>query len=59
MPRVRVPQAKGEIRISPGKHVWSVRNHVAEVKEDDLPLFLRCVRESKVIESKPDFDKEE
>lgn len=52
-------QAKGEIRIFPGKYVWQVKNHIAEVKEDDLPLFLRCVRESKVIESKPDSDKEE
>lgn len=59
MPKVRVPQAKGEIRINPGNHKWSVKNHVVEIAEENLPLFLRAVREGKVVESKPDSDKEE
>lgn len=59
MPRVRVEQASGEIGIFDGiKHrTWPVKNHIAEVKQADLALFLRGT-EGKVIESKPDSGKE-
>lgn len=59
MPRVRVKQASGEIGISDGtsRKTWTIRNHIAEVKEADLALFLRG-SEGKVIESKPDSGKD-
>lgn len=58
MPKVRVKQPKGEIRIFPGGYQWDVKNHVVDVKQEDLDFFLSRV-EGKVIESKPDSDKEE
>lgn len=58
MPKVKVPQAKGEIRIFPGGYVWQVKDHIAEVKEEDLGLFLRST-EGKVVESKSDSDGKE
>ena len=60
MPRVRVEQASGEIGIFDGvsHKTWTVKNHIAEVKEADLALFLRG-SEGKVIEPKPDSGKDE
>lgn len=55
MPKVRVPQADGEISVFPGDYKWDVKNHMVDVKEEDLELFLRGV-EGKVVESKSDSD---
>jgi hypothetical protein len=57
MAKVRVNQKDGEITITGTEtRTWTVHNHIAEVKETDLDLFLRGT-EGKVIESKPDSGK--
>lgn len=57
MAKVKVPQKDGEITITADKvHNWTVKDHVTEVKETDLGLFLGAT-EGKVIESKPDSGK--
>lgn len=57
MAKVKVAQQDGEIIVTADTvHKWTVTNHVAEVKEIDLDLFLRGTEGTR-IESKPDSGK--
>lgn len=60
MPKVKVAQKDGEIGIKADgpRKTWKITNHVAEVKQADLALFLRRSK-GKLIESKPDSEKEQ